>query len=100
MAAEGCDQPPHTAFADISEARPLSFLGLARTGTGLACQFSYRPAARIAASLLCASARVRTRAAVRFAIALGVGATTDGAAGHLIKMKAGRSAGRCSSTSS
>jgi hypothetical protein len=52
MAAEGCDQPPHTAFADISEARPLSFLGLARTGTGLACQFSYRRAARIAASLL------------------------------------------------
>ncbi len=35
LAAEGCEQPPHTAFADIVRARPLSFLGLARTGTEL-----------------------------------------------------------------
>jgi hypothetical protein len=48
--------------------------------------------------LLCASARVRTTAAVRLAMALGVGGSTDGAAGHLIRMKAGRSAGRCRST--
>ena len=32
--------------------------------------------------------------------AFGVGATTDGACGHLIRMKAGRSAGWCSSTTS
>jgi hypothetical protein len=35
LAVEGCDQPPQATFADINEARPLSFLGSARTGTGL-----------------------------------------------------------------
>jgi hypothetical protein len=38
--------------------------------------------------------RLGVGAAVTLAVALGVGATTDGVAGHLIKMKAGRSAGR------